>query len=77
MTVPEWRRVGYMAAVIAALPIVGFGILILVVAPVRHRFGASGAFASGTGITAYTLGMITPLQTLTEPSLGPEGSRCV
>jgi nickel/cobalt transporter (NiCoT) family protein len=57
MTAVEWRRAGYMAAVIAGLHVVGFGILIFVVAPAKYKLGASGTFAIGTGITAYTLGM--------------------
>ena len=57
MTAEEWRRAGYMAAVIGTLHVIGFGILILVVAPARYKLGASGTFAIGTGITAYTLGM--------------------
>jgi len=57
MTRDEWRRAGYMAAVIAGLHVIGFGILILVVAPARYKLGTSGTFAIGTGITAYTLGM--------------------
>ncbi|MDQ2897180.1 MAG: HoxN/HupN/NixA family nickel/cobalt transporter [Actinomycetota bacterium] len=57
MTREEWRRAGYMAAVIAGLHVIGFGILILVVAPAKYKLGASGTFAIGTGITAYTLGM--------------------
>jgi len=57
MTHEEWRRAGYMAAVIAGLHVIGFGILILVVAPARYTLGASGTFAIGTGISAYTLGM--------------------
>jgi len=57
MTSEEWRRAGAMAAVIVALHVVGFGILILVVAPAHYRLGAAGTFAIGTGITAYTLGL--------------------
>jgi high-affinity nickel-transport protein len=57
MTPQEWRHAGAMAAVIAGLHVVGFGILILVVAPHRYRLGSSGTFAIGTGITAYTLGL--------------------
>jgi nickel/cobalt transporter (NiCoT) family protein len=53
----EWRRVGGMAAVVAGLHIVGFGLLLLVVAPQHFKLGAAGTFAIGTGITAYTLGM--------------------
>jgi high-affinity nickel-transport protein len=46
-----------MAAVIAGLHVVGFGLLIVVVAPQHFRLGAAGTFAVGTGITAYTLGL--------------------
>jgi nickel/cobalt transporter (NiCoT) family protein len=57
MTGAEWRRAGAMAAVIAGLHVVGFGILILVVAPQHYKLGAAGTFAIGTGMTAYTLGL--------------------
>ncbi len=57
MTPREWRHAGGMAAVIAGLHVVGFGILILVVAPQKYSLGASGTFAIGTGFTAYTLGL--------------------
>jgi high-affinity nickel-transport protein len=46
-----------MAAFIAALHIVGWGTLILVVAPAHYHVGAAGVFGIGLGITAYTLGM--------------------
>jgi len=45
-----------MAAVIAALHAVGFGMLVLAIAPARYKLGG-GTFAVGTGITAYTLGL--------------------
>jgi high-affinity nickel-transport protein len=57
MSPSEWRRAGGMAIVIAGLHIVGFGLLLLVVAPQHFKLGAAGTFAIGTGITAYTLGM--------------------
>jgi nickel/cobalt transporter (NiCoT) family protein len=57
LTPAEWRRVGAMTAVIGALHVIGFGILLLVVAPARYRLHASGTLAVGTGITAYTLGL--------------------
>jgi high-affinity nickel-transport protein len=46
-----------MAAVIGGLHVLGFGILILVVAPQHLKLGSAGTFAIGTGITAYTLGL--------------------
>jgi high-affinity nickel-transport protein len=57
MTPSEWRRVGGMATVVAGLHIVGFALLILVVAPAKYKLGAAGTFAIGTGVTAYTLGL--------------------
>ncbi|MBV9465845.1 MAG: HoxN/HupN/NixA family nickel/cobalt transporter [Solirubrobacterales bacterium] len=57
MSPGEWRRVGGMAAAIAGLHVVGFGLLILLVVPQHFKLGAAGTFAIGTGITAYTLGM--------------------
>jgi high-affinity nickel-transport protein len=57
MTAQEWRQSAGMAAVVAGLHVVGFGILILVVAPHRYSLGSSGTFAVGTGLTAYTLGL--------------------
>jgi high-affinity nickel-transport protein len=46
-----------MAAVVVGLHVVGFALLLLVVAPGHHGLGASGALTVGVGITAYTLGM--------------------
>ncbi len=57
LTPQEWRRAGAMAAVVAGLHVIGFGILLLVVAPAKYKLGSAGTFAIGTGITAYTLGM--------------------
>jgi nickel/cobalt transporter (NiCoT) family protein len=56
LTRQEWSRVGVMVGLIAALHVVGFGILLLVVAPAHYEIG-TGIFGLGTGITAYTLGM--------------------
>jgi nickel/cobalt transporter (NiCoT) family protein len=46
-----------MGATILALHLVGFGLLLFVVAPHDYSLGASGAFTAGVGLTAYTLGM--------------------
>jgi len=53
----QWRTVAVMAAIILGLHIVGFFLLLVVVAPHEYSLGASGAFTVGVGITAYTLGM--------------------
>lgn len=46
-----------MAAAVGALHVLGFLILIVLVAPNHHRLGAQGAFTVGVGLTAYTLGL--------------------
>lgn len=57
LTRAEWRHVAAMLAVVAALHVAGFGILILLVVPGHFSLGATGAFGLGVGITAYTLGL--------------------
>ena len=56
LTRAEWRRAGALAFVILGLHVVGFGVLLAVVAP-QHLQTGTGAFGIGVGITAYTLGM--------------------
>ena len=53
----EWRRAGGLAAAIIALHVIGFGVLVLVVAPQDLRLGSGAVFGLGLGVTAYTLGM--------------------
>jgi nickel/cobalt transporter (NiCoT) family protein len=53
----QWRTIGLMAAVVVGLHVVGFALLIALVAPAHSHLGAAGGFAVGTGITAYTLGL--------------------
>jgi len=57
LTSSQWRTVAMMAAVVIGLHAVGFFLLIALVAPHRYNLGGSGAFAVGTGVTAYTLGL--------------------
>jgi high-affinity nickel-transport protein len=57
LTAEQKRTVVMMAGVVAALHVLGFFVLIAVVAPAHYRLGASGAFTIGIGLTAYTLGM--------------------
>jgi high-affinity nickel-transport protein len=55
LTASEWRRLGGFGAVVVALHVVGFAMLVL--AASRHlRSAARGAFGLGLGI-AYTLGL--------------------
>ncbi|MEQ3550315.1 HoxN/HupN/NixA family nickel/cobalt transporter [Pseudonocardia nematodicida] len=46
-----------MFGVVALLHLVGFGVLILVVAPAHYDLGSSGIYGVGLGVLAYTLGM--------------------
>ena len=56
LTPREWRRVAGMVAVIVALHVIGFGLLLVLVAPQHLSLGGQ-TFGIGLGITAYTLGM--------------------
>ena len=53
----QWRTAALMAAVVVGLHALGFFLLIALVAPHHYHLGSSGAFAVGTGVTAYTLGL--------------------
>jgi high-affinity nickel-transport protein len=57
LTRREWRALGGMGAVVLGLHVIGFVILIAVVAPHHYALGSSGAFTVGLGLTAYTLGL--------------------
>ena len=52
----DWLEVAGLAAVIAGLHVVGFGALILFVAPNHYHVGAQ-VFGVGLGVTAYTFGL--------------------
>ncbi|MEY9964380.1 high-affinity nickel-transport protein [Streptacidiphilus sp. MAP12-16] len=52
----DWLRTGGLLAVIAALHVVAFGILAVMVAPHHYQVGTQ-VFGLGLGVTAYTLGM--------------------
>ncbi|MEU5423412.1 HoxN/HupN/NixA family nickel/cobalt transporter [Streptomyces sp. NPDC020667] len=56
MTAAEWRRMGGMVAFILALHVVGWFVLVAIVAPEHYSLG-SKSFGIGIGVTAYTLGM--------------------
>ena len=53
----EWLTIGAMAAAVAALHLIGWGLLITMVAPKNLDVGAHQVFGIGLGVTAYTLGM--------------------
>jgi len=46
-----------MAAVVVLLHLVGWGVLVLVVAPQNLAVGSAGVFGVGLGVTAYLLGV--------------------
>src|SRR4249920_2916442 len=57
LTPGEWAAVIMMTLVVLALTVVGWGLLIGVVAPHHYRVGSTAVFGIGLGVTAYTLGM--------------------
>jgi nickel/cobalt transporter (NiCoT) family protein len=57
LTRGERRTLAGMGGVVIGLHIVGFFILLAVVAPHHYALGSSGAFTVGLGLTAYTLGL--------------------
>jgi high-affinity nickel-transport protein len=57
MDAAERRRIVWMLSAIAGLHLVGFVLLLAVVAPESYSLGREGAFTIGVGVTAYTLGI--------------------
>lgn len=53
----EWRSIGGMTAVVLLLHVVGWGVLVLAVAPQEYRLGSTGVLGVGVGLTAYLLGV--------------------
>jgi high-affinity nickel-transport protein len=54
---PEKRTLVMMAAVVGGLHIIGWAMLVVLVAPSHYHLGSTGVFTVGVGVTAYTLGM--------------------
>jgi high-affinity nickel-transport protein len=57
LTPGEWASIGGMTVFVAALHIIGWGVLIGVVAPHNFQVSSTQVFGVGLGLTAYTLGM--------------------
>jgi len=57
LTPGEWASVGGMAAVVIVLHVLGWGVLIGIVAPHHYHVSPNQVFGVGLGLTAYTLGM--------------------
>jgi nickel/cobalt transporter (NiCoT) family protein len=53
----EWRSIEGMAAFIIGLHILGWGVLIGIVAPQHYQVSSTQVLGIGLGLTAYTLGM--------------------
>ena len=53
----ERRSIGAMAAVVLLLHVVGWGVLVLAVAPAGYQLGSTGVLGVGVGLTAYMLGV--------------------
>jgi high-affinity nickel-transport protein len=53
----EWRTLAGMAGAVLGLHVLGFFMLIVLVAPHHYHLGPSGGFTIGLGVTAYTLGL--------------------
>src|SRR3954454_690935 len=57
MSPQEWRRAGVLAAVIVALHVVGFFVLLALVVPQDLRLGGGAVYGLGLGIIAYSRSM--------------------
>src|SRR5215212_11783515 len=53
----EWRSIGGMSAFVVLLHVVGWGVLVLAVAPQHYSLGSTGVLGVGVGLTAYMLGV--------------------
>lgn len=53
----ERRSIAGMSAFVLLLHVVGWGVLVFVVAPAEYRLGSTGVLGVGVGLTAYMLGV--------------------
>ncbi|MDT8910869.1 HoxN/HupN/NixA family nickel/cobalt transporter [Amycolatopsis sp. PS_44_ISF1] len=53
----EWASIAGMAGFVLLLNLVGWGLLVLVIAPRHYALGTAGGFGIGLGVTAFTLGL--------------------
>ena len=53
----DWTTIAVMGAIVLALHIFGWGVLVLGVAPQHITLGSAGVFGVGLGVTAYLLGV--------------------
>jgi nickel/cobalt transporter (NiCoT) family protein len=57
LTRGEWASIAGLAGFVLFLHVLGWGMLLALVAPNNYQIGSSQVFGIGLGITAYTLGM--------------------
>ena len=53
----EWRSLGGMTGFVLLLHVLGWGVLVVAVAPHGYRLGSTGVLGVGVGLTAYMLGV--------------------
>ena len=53
----DWTTMASMGAVVLALHVFGWGVLVFGVAPQHITLGSAGVFGIGLGVTAYLLGV--------------------
>jgi nickel/cobalt transporter (NiCoT) family protein len=53
----ERRSIAGMSAFVLLLHVVGWGVLVLAVAPAEYQLGSTGVLGVGVGLTAYMLGV--------------------
>jgi nickel/cobalt transporter (NiCoT) family protein len=53
----DWVAIAGMAGFIVLLHVIGWGVLVGLIAPRNYQLGSAGAFGIGLGLTAYLLGM--------------------
>ena len=53
----DWTTMASMGAVVLALHVFGWGVLVFGVAPQHITLGSAGVFGVGLGVTAYLLGV--------------------
>ncbi len=57
LTPGEWASIGGMALAVVTLHVVGWGVMLALVAPRDFHVSSTQVFGVGLGLTAYTLGM--------------------
>jgi high-affinity nickel-transport protein len=57
LTLREWFSLSGMAVFVMMLHVMGWGVMLVIVAPKHFQVSATQVFGVGLGLTAYTLGM--------------------